>query len=135
MCPILLPGDCYRIHTQGSVPHFFFIISSPDTYPLSPLVLVPMTSVSPDKNIDPACILSPAEHHTCVKPSFIDYRRAVLMNPQHLEQLVRKGLAECRPPGADPAFLHRLRCGAEESEFVIGEIFEILYAQGLVRPL
>lgn len=130
----LLPGDCFLIDVPNSLPHFFFIISKPDRFPADPVVLVPMTSVTPDKNIDPACTLAPGDHRCCVKASFIDYRRAVKLSAERLEELVYDGVARSRPPGATPDLLNRMRDGAEESEFLTGEMRDILYRQGLLRP-
>lgn len=130
----LLPGDCFLIDVPNSVPHFFFIISAPDRFPMEFVVLVPMTSVSPDKNTDPACVLAPGDHHTCVKASFIDYRRTVKLGTERLEDLVSDGSARPRLPGATPDLLQRMRDGAEESEFLTGEMCDILYRQGLIRP-
>lgn len=129
-----LPGDCYRIDVKNSVPHYFFIISAPDRFPEAPLVLVPMTSVSPDKNTDPACLLAPGDHHTCVKPTFIDYRRSVKLNLKRLESFILEGMAQPRIPGASPELLQRLRDGAEASDFLTGELRDLLYRQGLIRP-
>jgi len=129
-----LPGDCFLIDVANSIPHYFFVISAPDRYPDDPIVFAPMTSVSPDKNTDPACQLAPGDHDCCVKPSFIDYRRTVKLDAEKFRGLLSKGVARPRPPAASPALLKRLRDGAEESDFLTGEMRDLLYRQGLIRP-
>ena len=94
-----------------------------------------MTGTSGDKNIDTSCLLRPGEHHTCTKDSFIDYRRAVKISISSIDKLTVEGKAEPKPPPASSMLIDRLRQGAEESEFLVGEIFEVLYTQGIVRPV
>ncbi len=126
------PGDCYRLDI-GSVQHFFFVISAPDTYPSRPVVMVPMTKVSHDKSVDKSCLITPGEHPCCIVPSFAAYGWALVFSPQVLEVAIRVGKAVKRAP-ADAALLRRLRDGAEVSDDLPDGVRKELWEQGILRP-
>lgn len=112
-------GACYLLNHGVSDRHYFFVISAPDKYPERPLVLVSITSVSPDKNIDRSCLVSPGEHPCCTKESFVYYKGALMLTAAKLGALIATGDATPKPPAASPTLLQRLRDGAEASEPLI----------------
>lgn len=131
------PGDCFHIEYGSRVAscHFYFVISDPTRFPSAKLVLAPMTSIGPDKRVDPSCLLGPGDHRVCVKESFIDYHRCVAVGRDSLEQWITARRATPKPPPVSEAVLARLRDGAEESEDIRDDVRDVLYRQGLVRAM
>jgi hypothetical protein len=126
------PGECFHIDYGGNIPHFFFVLSAPDHFPGRPLVLAPMTKISPDKNVDDSCLLHPGDHPKCVLESFVDYRRAIYIDTSALMQLVANGQARACPPSVEAPVLQRLREGAESTAMMVDEVRAELWEQGLV---
>ncbi|MDX9972581.1 MAG: hypothetical protein RBU21_06295 [FCB group bacterium] len=109
------------------------MISAPDVYPSKAVVLVPMTSQSPDKRIDPSCLLNPGDHPCCKHPSFIDYRYAETFLLSELEKALQSGTAT-RKGVASSGLLARLRQGAESTVHLKQRIHTLLWEQGIVKP-
>lgn len=128
-------GECYLLGCGNSPKHYFFVISEPTKYPDRPLVVVPISSVSPDKTIDLSCILSSGEHQCCTKESFASYSRAILISIAALEQMINRKTATPKPPLASIVLLNKLRAGAEISEDLRDKIHDELYMQGILPPL
>jgi len=127
------PGACYwRDTPPGSIPHFFFVISDTLRDP-ERVVLVPMTSVNPDKFIDPACLLEPGDHLVIQHASFLHFGRAIVMSTPAIEHALRARTMAFRG-AATAALLERMRAGAEESEHMRERPYTVLYEQGLVKP-
>lgn len=125
-------GGCYLLDHGLTDRHYFFVLSDPDRFPDRPLVLVPLTGVSPEKTIDGSCRLEPGEHPCCVKQSFIFYRGALLIESRRLVEFVANGKALEKPP-ASQALLVRLRESAERSDELPGKHREELWQQDVVQ--
>jgi hypothetical protein len=93
-------------------------------------------AIANDRCVDNACLVHPIlDDPRCSVESYIEYRRAIVITPQELEEMIDSGVARIRYPRATDAFLEKLRKGAEDSDRLDEDAHNELWHQGILPPL
>lgn len=107
--PELSPGFAF-LDVASSVPHLYFVASSPDDS--SEIVLLSLTTDRP--HADHTCEIAVGEHPFVTRPTVVAYYKARCVTIDWLKDQLEKGFAIRREP-LSPELLGRVQQGAIRS--------------------